>query len=525
MTPVGVAIAPDGSIVVADVAAHNVRRIASGRVTTLAGLSPVGVSADERTGGFADGNAGVARFDRPVGVAVARNGDVYVADAGNMCIRKISHGIVTTFSGSRAPGHADGGPRSAQFGDLKGIAIDDAGMLYVADYGGGLRRVDTGGNVTTLTKPNDPKTVVDVSVSGAAERAIVAYGDATHFHLLVNGKTQDVAYVDVREPGLSELSIGRADGIAIVNENTLAVADASTNAVRLIRLPAPPFLTDRMSRALAGGVREGADLAGGFADGPPERALVQSPRAIALARNGTFIVADTGNRRIRAISGVDSRESVLPSGVDSPLPRKAYRIAVVGNSYAFYNVLWPESIPGRIEALLSHDAPAIGLRARPALVVYRVDDLSAAAGASLIREYLGDGQVDVIVLMLNAYGPWSAEALRALATELQAERTKLMLVYTPQGFEVSPLDFPEGDLASNVDFSALRAEAVKSETFYNRTGIQSVLLLDQMESWESRLDRRPLFYGADHHFTTFGSQWVGERIAEALERWRPWRTR
>ena len=522
MVPAAVAVAPDGSIVVADAAAQNVRRIAGGSVTTLAGVAPLGLTPDERRGGYLDGPAASARFDRPVGVAVARNGDVYVADAGNRCIRKISNGVVSTFSGSRAPGHADGDARIAQFDDLKGIAIDDDGLVYVADYGVGIRRIDAAGTVTTITRPEDATSVLDIAVRGAGANALIAYGDALRLHVLAGAKSQDVAYTDSREPAASDLGIGHADAIAIVNANTLVVADAATNAVRLLRLAAPPFLTDRMSRTLAGGVREGDDLSGGFAEGAPAQALLRSPRGVAIARDGTLVVADCGNRRIRAIAHVDSRGSVLPGAAAFTQTRKAYRIAVVGNSYAFYNVLWPESIPGRIEALLGQDSPALGLRTRPVVAVFRVDDLSAASGASLIHEELGDGEADLVILMLNAYDPWDATALEDLRSSLQATGTRLMLVYTPQGFEVSPLDFPDGARERNVDFNALHAEAVKSESFYNRTTIESLFLLDAMSAWEGTPGHPSLFYAADHHFTIYGTQWVGERVAAELERWRPW---
>jgi hypothetical protein len=522
MVPAAVAVAPDGSIVVADEAAQNVRRITGGVVTTLAGDAPPGMTPEERRGGYLDGPAGSARFDRPVGVAVARNGDVYVADAGNRCIRKISNGVVSTFSGSRAPGHADGDARIAQFDDLKGIAIDDDGLVYVADYGVGIRRVDAAGTVTTITRPEDEKTVLDVAVRGGGAHTVIAYGDALRLHVLAGAKSQDVAYADPREPAASDLGLGRADAIALVNANTLVVADASTNAVRLLRLPAPPFLTDRMSRTLSGGVREADDLSGGYAEGPPDVALLRAPRGVAIARDGTLVVADCGNRRIRAIAHVDPRESVLPGAAAFTMTRKAYRIAVVGNSYAFYNVLWPESIPGRIEALLAQDGPALGLHTRPAVAVFRVDDLSAASGASLIHEELGDGEADLVILMLNAYDPWDPSALDDLQSALQATGTRLMLVYTPQGFEVSPLDFPDGVRERNVDFNALHAEASKGESFYNRTTIESLFLLDAMSAWDDVPDHPPLFYVADHHFTVYGSQWVGERIAAELERWRPW---
>jgi sugar lactone lactonase YvrE len=523
--PAGVAVGPDGAVYVADSAAQNIRRIADGKVDTVAGTSlSEGANIDEREGGYVDGAVEDAKFDRPVGLAVARDDTIYVADAGNHCIRRIENGFVTTFAGSPQAGSSDGNSKSAQFENLKGIAIDDDGTLYVADYGVGVRRISPDGRVTTLSVPVEKKAVVAVAARGAGDRVILAYADTTNVHIQYRGKVQTARFDDSREPESADLSIGFADGIAILNENTVIISDVSTNAVRFVRLPAPPFITDRMTRALAGGIREGDDVAGGYADGPPDRALVSTPLGVAVAPDGGILVADAGNRRIRRIAGVDARETVLPDGSNFSFVRGAYNVALVGNSYAFYNVLWPESIPGHLEGSLSRAGPTYGLNKRVHVEAFRIDALDLGSAKSLIDGYLSDGQVDLVVLMVNSFTVNDADRLNAIAKRLDATHTKLLLLYTPQGYEVSPLEFVKAGIdRPGDDFPAHRANAARTEAFFNTLHIESLLLLTEMETQEADPQRRNLFYNANHHLTMYGSEWVATQLLEKLELWKPWK--
>jgi sugar lactone lactonase YvrE len=151
--PEGVAVGPDGTLYVADTYNFTVRTISKGGVVgTLAGRAG--------SPGDADGKGPAARFNMPMGVAVDGAGNVYVADAdydgtptGNCLVRKISpDGIVSTLAGrSGSPGGADGKGPEARFKKCVGIAVTREGTVYVADTGAHtIRRISPDGEVSTV---------------------------------------------------------------------------------------------------------------------------------------------------------------------------------------------------------------------------------------------------------------------------------------------------------------------------------------------------------------------------------------
>ncbi len=105
--------------------------------TTLAGLAG--------SSGSADGTGSAARLNHPIGVAVDTAGCVFVADAFNHTIRKVTPaGVVTTPAGlAGSSGSADGTGSAARFNNPSGVAVDTAGNLYVADSGNNTIRVGT----------------------------------------------------------------------------------------------------------------------------------------------------------------------------------------------------------------------------------------------------------------------------------------------------------------------------------------------------------------------------------------------
>lgn len=142
--PWGVAVAADGRIFVADAGDTDRIRVIDkdGRTRTFSGAGT----------GYLDGNAGVARFDTPSGLTFDHSGDLYVADTGNDAIRRVApDGSVTTLAGGHGTGAADGRASEARFNGPLGVAVDAQGNVYVADtYNHRIRRIGVDGVVTTV---------------------------------------------------------------------------------------------------------------------------------------------------------------------------------------------------------------------------------------------------------------------------------------------------------------------------------------------------------------------------------------
>ena len=246
--PSGVAVDSAGNLYVADADNHTIRKVtAAGVVTTLAGTAGVF--------GSTDGMGTAARFNGPRGVAVDGAGNVYVADTLNYTIRKVTAtGVVTTLAGIAGfAGSADGTGTAARFFVPSGVAVDSAGNVYVADTGNHtIRKITAAGVVTTL----------------AGTAGMVGSADGTG----------------------ADARFSNPSGVAVDSAGNVYVADEFNHTIR---------------KVTAGGVV--TTLAGtagmaGSADGTGAAARFNLPAGVAVDGAGNVYVADSANDTIRKVT-------------------------------------------------------------------------------------------------------------------------------------------------------------------------------------------------------------------------------
>src|SRR5438876_1134763 len=152
--PSGVAVDPAGNVYIADAGNLRIRKVdTAGTISTIAGNGKEGFSGD-------GGPAASAELTFPVGVAVDPAGNVYIADEGSNSIRKVNtSGIVSTIAGNDTQGFSeDGGPAtSASLNDPRGVAVDPTGNVYITDRGNNrIRKVNTAGIISTVAGSEVP---------------------------------------------------------------------------------------------------------------------------------------------------------------------------------------------------------------------------------------------------------------------------------------------------------------------------------------------------------------------------------
>ncbi len=279
--PYGLALGADKNLYVADTQNNTIRKITPSRVvSTLAGAAG--------SLGASDGTGSAARFNFPVGVAADASGNVYVADAKNFTIRKVTAaGVVTTYAGAPFQiGSTDGPAASARFFLPYGVAVDGSGNVFVADGGNHLiRKISAAGVVATLA-------------GGVLQSGLVdGTGTAARFNT--------------------------PWGLALDGSGNLYVADSENNAIR--RVSPSGVVTTIAGNSGNIGAQDGAAAGAGF----------NQPRGVAVDAAGNVFVADQGNSTLRLIT---------PGGTVSTLAGSAGIVGDVDSVGAAARFYYPTSV-------------------------------------------------------------------------------------------------------------------------------------------------------------------------------------
>jgi DNA-binding beta-propeller fold protein YncE len=299
-----------GNTYIAEMGGHRVRKIdaKSGALTTIAGTGEKGDGGD-------GGPAIKAQFNSPHHLAVAANGDVYVADTLNNRVRKIDGktGVITTVAGTGEKGFSgDGGPANkAKFGGVYCLAFDAKGeKLFMDDLDNRrIRVVDlTSGTVTTVAGNGEkgvPRDGAEAKAAPLVDPRAVAVDAKGNVYVLErsgnalrvvgdDGKIRTVAGTGAKGATggpAKEATFNGPKHLCVDRDGNVLIADTENHLVRKY-LP-----REGKVEAVAGTGQKGNAGLGG----PPDKAELTQPHGVAFSAAGTVYISDSGNNRVLKI--------------------------------------------------------------------------------------------------------------------------------------------------------------------------------------------------------------------------------
>ena len=311
--PRGVAVDAGGNVLIADTSNHRIRRVVAGTgvITTVAGGGVFGYIGD-------GGPATSASLWGPSGVAVDAGGNVYIADTSNNRVRRLatSTGIITTVAGNGSWGFSgDGGPgTSASLRSPSGVAVDAGGNVLIADTSNNrIRRVAAGTGIITTVAGNGSsgfsgdggpgtsaslRSPYEVAVDGGGN-VLIADTSNNRIRRLAAGTGIITTVVGIGAdyvsgdggPGTSA-SLSYPTGVAVDGGGNLLIADRYNNRIRRLAAGTGVITT------VAGNGSRGFSGDGG----PATSASLRWPQGVAVDGDGSVLVADTWNCRIRRVA-------------------------------------------------------------------------------------------------------------------------------------------------------------------------------------------------------------------------------
>ncbi len=295
--PYGVVVDKHGNIYASEGGEHNriIKITPDGVTTTLAGSKE----------GFADGAGALAAFNTPSGLAIDKDGNLYVADTGNNAIRKVTpEGVVTTLAGGKA---------EKQFNGPLGVAVDKAGNVYVADtYNDRIQRVNADGKVSTLAGNGQPgfvdgpqaqfDTPCAIALAPNGEVLVADTRNSAIRAISPNGTVRTLAQAGSDE---RDALLRRPVSLAVTHDGVAYVADSRLG--RIVQVTP------------AGEVRGLVGVGISYPIGDAVAMRLRAPNGIALAADGTLLVTDSVIGAVRKVAAPGPAKAAPGSAVAATL--------------------------------------------------------------------------------------------------------------------------------------------------------------------------------------------------------------
>jgi uncharacterized protein (TIGR03437 family) len=293
--PTRVVVASNGNIYIADGLNHRIRMISNGTISTVAGNGTAGYTGD-------GASATSAELNNPTGIALDSSGNLYIADAANQVVRKVSSGTISTVAGNHSSGAGytgdSGAATSARLNNPVAVAVDSFGNVFIADANNNVIREVASANIstvvgsaaTTLQLNHPDGLAIDSAgvlyIADTANRRIVKFfqGSATVF---AGNGTAD--FSGDNGPAV-QAGLGDPVGVGVDAAGNVYIADTFNSRVRKVS-PNGTITT------IAGDGIEAYFGDGGLAT----NAGVYFPHDVASDAAGNIYIADTGNNAIRLL--------------------------------------------------------------------------------------------------------------------------------------------------------------------------------------------------------------------------------
>jgi sugar lactone lactonase YvrE len=305
--PGHVAVDSAANVYISDRAHNRIRKVSpNGIIDTIVGNGSPAFGGD-------NGPAVSASISGPAGIVVDVSGNLLISDRGNHRIRKVDpNGVITTIAGNGTSGFSgDGGPATqAQINVASGLAVDTAGNLYIADqYNHRIRKVSPNGNIATVagngtfgfSGDDGPATSASlafprgVAVDTAGNLFIADNGNSRIRKVTAGGVITTIAgsgffgFIGDGGPALLAGFQNPAD-VAFDASGNLLIVDAGNLRIR------------RVNAAGTIQTLAGIGTIGFSGDGGPSNAATLTPTDVAVDANGNVLIADPGNKRVRKIT-------------------------------------------------------------------------------------------------------------------------------------------------------------------------------------------------------------------------------